>query len=28
MDKEFWSRINSMMEPERLIAKQVESIGL
>jgi DNA repair exonuclease SbcCD ATPase subunit len=28
MDKEYWSRINSMMEPERLIAKQVESIGL
>jgi hypothetical protein len=28
MDKEYWSRINSLMEPERLIVKQVESIGL
>jgi hypothetical protein len=28
MDKEYWSRINSLMEPERLMAKQVESIGL
>ncbi len=28
MDKEYWSRINSMLEPERRIVKQVESIGL
>jgi hypothetical protein len=28
MDKEYWSRINGMLEPERRIAKQVESIGL
>jgi hypothetical protein len=28
MDKEYWSRINRLMEPERMIARQVESIGL
>jgi DNA repair exonuclease SbcCD ATPase subunit len=28
MDKEYWSRINSLMEPERLIVKHLESIGL
>jgi hypothetical protein len=28
MDKEYWSRINGLMEPERRIAKKVESIGL
>jgi hypothetical protein len=28
MDKEHWRKINSMMEPERMIAKQVENIGL
>jgi hypothetical protein len=28
MDKGYWNRINSMMEPERMIAKQADSIGL
>jgi hypothetical protein len=28
MDKEHWKRIIGMMEPEKMIAKQVESIGL
>jgi hypothetical protein len=28
LDKEYWSRINSLLEPERLIVKQMESIGL
>jgi hypothetical protein len=28
MNKEYWSRIISMMEPERMIAKQAESNGL
>ncbi len=28
MDKEYWNRIISMMEPERMIAKQAEFIGL
>jgi hypothetical protein len=28
MDKEYWSRLNGMLEPERRIAKHVESIGL
>jgi hypothetical protein len=28
LDKEYWSRINGMLEPERRIARQVESIGL
>ncbi len=28
MDKEYWSRINGMLEPERRIAKPVESISL
>jgi hypothetical protein len=28
MDKEYWNRINNMMEPERMIAKHTESNGL
>ncbi len=28
MDKEYWSKINGMLEPERKISKQVESNGL
>jgi chromosome segregation ATPase len=28
IDKEYWSIINGMLEPERKISKQVESIGL